>query len=178
MQGTDGAGRRLGRQGTRQERSTGVAAAAGITAGVLAERSTHASHEAEKAQISRDSSAWLGKANKHFAADAHADRLRNRELDGKIEDYVLANPGPSSVTWGRDGAGFHEYVEMPDRENFFMGTIMGGAFGGLIGAAAIRATLGTARTVAGRTGGAAAGTALVGLSVGTAVGVIASNWTH
>jgi small-conductance mechanosensitive channel len=155
----------------------GVGLVGGLAVGVLTERLTHTSNEAEKADIQARTSEWLAGANGHFSDEIEADRLRNRDLDARIEDYELQHPKPGELHWGRDEAGYPTSVDLPTRDNYFLGTVGGGLGGGLLGGGMVYA-IASESSGRGAVVGSAVGAGIIGAGVGLAAGSIISNWTH
>jgi len=158
----------------------GAAAAVGIAAGVVAERISHGNLEQRKAGMDAQRNAgqqWISDANEHFGTEIETDRLRTRDLDGKLEDYTLEHPRPDGVTYGRNQS-WRSDVYAPDasREGFW-GLTLGAAGAG--GAVVGGFTWGIAAEGA-RTAGTAAATAIgVGLlagGLGVAAGSAVSSW--
>ena len=160
----------------------GAAAAIGITAGVIAERSSHAKLEQRRdgveaqREVGRE---WVAGANDQFGSEITTDRLRSRDLDAKIEDYRLDNPSPEGVGFRRE-ARWNSGVSIkdPNRERFWMATIMGAGFSGAtVGGMTLAVAAGGARTT-GSIAGAAIGAAICAGGLGILAGSAVSNWTH
>jgi hypothetical protein len=158
----------------------GVAAAAGITAGVLLERQSQSGLDARNDAIDRDANEWLAGAHRQFDGAIEEDRTRNRDLSRAIEDYKTDNPMPSSVSFGRSTNSWGQDVVHSDRDGFW-GITLGAAGAG--GAVVGGTTLGIAldSSVAATRGSriaAATGAAVLAAGLGVAAGSIVSNWTH
>jgi hypothetical protein len=152
----------------------GGAAVVGLAAGVIGERMTHDSLEAKKADVNARANEWLAGVNDAFKDEIEADRLRNRELEDRIEDYELQHPKPGEVSWNRDQAGYPTSVAQPGRDGFWGITAGAGGGGGLV----VGGMTWAISHDSGSAAGAAVGAGILGAGVGLAAGSIISNWTH